>query len=114
MSSDSIVRDNLLTTDSNQTQLQNKFYSISFLAGFLFLNIRFIIIPSIILAATDVIVIIGLFGSPNLNANPPIPATKIVLATNIFFVFEKSIFSFINILIPLDAMNPYKPWILHP
>ena len=31
-----------------------------------------------------------------------------MLATNIFFVFEKSIFSFINILIPLDAMNPYK------
>ena len=69
-------------------------------------KIKFKIIPRNILNAVDVIVITGLETSPKINDNPPIPATKIIDATKIFFVFVKSIFSAINILTPDEAINP--------
>ena len=62
--------------------------------------------------ATAVLVIVILYPAselpPKPNTNPPIPTTKMTDATIIFLVTLKSTFSFIIILTPLEAINPYK------
>ena len=62
-------------------------------------------IPKIIATAIDVIKILP---PNNDKVKPPIPTTKITEHTKIFFVLLKSIFSLINNLTPLDAINPYR------
>ena len=77
-------------------------------AGFSF-RIRFLMIPRILAAAVEVILILsGFFQGPKEKTSPPIPATKITEVTKIFFVFPMSTCSWILLLTPDAAMNPYK------
>ena len=65
----------------------------------------FITMPRII--ATETLVIETMvFPVPKEKTSPPMPATKIVEATNIFLVLLISIFSLISIFTPLEAMKP--------